>query len=171
MEAKTEIRGEILSVFDGGVSEKATGYRRYKKIALTVGLVVAFGLYCYFTVDYLLEGKILALFLGVFLIGIYWAMAVPREKQLVCEENRKVIIYEDGVAVTDLDGGIVFSEAYEKMMNPTVKTLIDCYRLELQNRYGMKVFIAMKSLNDCWTVSEAIENTAEKNGIELRCKK
>jgi hypothetical protein len=95
-------------------------------------------------------------------------IAVPRQKAIIKEGEKVIEVHDDGVILYTSDGKAEFICSFEKLKEPTVKTFLGCYQLELTDRYNSKVFMYVESLENGWEICETIRNTAIAAGKERK---
>jgi hypothetical protein len=113
-----------------------------------------------------MEPLVLAL---AIVVGVaYYLIAVPRQKAIIKEGEKVIEVHDDGVILYTSDGKAEFICSFEKLKEPTVKTFLGCYQLELTDRYNSKVFMYVESLENGWEICETIRNTAIAAGKERK---
>lgn len=168
MNGSKTVTGELVRTFQGGRSEKFNKYCTVQKVGLFVGVGCCLYLYYLCAAYYLSSMEPLVLALAIVVGVAYYLIAVPRQKAIIKEGEKVIEVHDDGVILYTSDGKAEFTCPFETLKEPTVKTLLDCYQLELTNKYNNKASMCVKSLESGWEICETIRNTAIAAGKEQK---
>jgi hypothetical protein len=168
MNGSKTVTGELVKTFQGGHSEGFKKRSTMSKVFLLVGLGGCLFAYYLGTTDYSLSFlEPLALGTVALVVAIYYQ--IVQIHKVEAKVGEKVIeIHDDGVILYTSDGKAEFICAFKRLKEPTVKTFLGCYMLELIDKYNSKAFMYVKSMENGWEICETIRNTAIAAGKERK---